>query len=81
MYALINDRAIPVESLKSLIAGLRGSILIAGVTASDGDRRQVQNALSALKKKDVVSFNVVTSDWRAITGEGQDHRPSCHNQA
>jgi hypothetical protein len=68
VYALINDRAIPVESLRSLVAGPGGRVLIAGAASSDEDRRQVQNALSALKKKDVVSFNVVTSDWRAMTG-------------
>jgi hypothetical protein len=68
MYALINDRAIPVESLRSLVAGPGGRVLIAGATSSDADRRQIQNALSTLQKKDVVSFNVVTSDWRAMTG-------------
>lgn len=68
MYALINDRAIPVESLRSLVAGPGGRVLIAGATSSDVDRRQIQNALSTLQKKDVVSFNVVTSDWRAMTG-------------
>jgi hypothetical protein len=68
VYALINDRAIPVESLRSLVAGPGGRVLIAGATSSDADRRQIQNALSTLQKKDVVSFNVVTSDWRAMTG-------------
>jgi len=68
VYALINDKAIPVEALRSLVAGHGGRVLIAGAAASDEDRRQVQDALSTLKKKDVVSFNVVTSDWRAMTG-------------
>lgn len=68
MYALINDRVIPVESIRSLVAGPGGRILIAGATSSDADRRQIQNALTTLQKKDVVSFNVVTTDWRAMTG-------------
>ena len=68
MYALIDDRPIPVESLKSLVAGIGGRILIAGAAASEQDRRQVRSALSPLKKKDVISFNVVTGDWRAMTG-------------
>ena len=68
MYALINDSAIPVESLRSLVAGVGGRILIAGAADSDEDRRQTQVAFSSVKKGDVVSFNVVTSDWRAMTG-------------
>jgi hypothetical protein len=68
LYALIDDRPIPVESLKSLVAGIGGRILIAGAAASEQDRRQVRSALSPLKKKDVISFNVVTGDWRAMTG-------------
>jgi hypothetical protein len=68
LYALIDDRPIPVESLKSIVAGIGGRILIAGAATSDQDRRQVRTALSPLKKKDVVSFNVVTGDWHAVTG-------------
>ena len=71
MYALINDNPIPVESLKSLVAGPAGRILIAGAATSGDDCKQVQSALSNLKKKEVVSFNVVTSDWRAITGQAK----------
>jgi len=71
LYALINDNPIPVESLKSLVAGPSGRILIAGAATSDEDCRQVQRALSQLKKKEVVTFNVVTSDWRAITGQAK----------
>ena len=68
MYALIDDRPIPVESLKSLVASPLGRVLIAGAAGSEQDCRKVRDALSPLKKKDVVSFNVVTSDWRAVTG-------------
>jgi hypothetical protein len=68
VYALVNDQQIPVDSLKSVIAGPRGVILITGVAKSDADSKQVQKVLSSLHKKDVVSFNVVTSDWKTITG-------------
>jgi hypothetical protein len=70
MYALVNDQGIPVESLKSIIAGLRGEILITGVARSEADSEQVRKVFVSLHKKDVVSFNVVTSDWKTITGKG-----------
>ena len=31
---------------------------------------KVRKVLSSLHKKDVVSFNVVTSDWKTVTGKG-----------
>jgi hypothetical protein len=71
LYALIDDRPLPVDSLKSLVAGPGGRVLIAGAATSDEDCRQVRNTFSPLKKKDVVQFNVVTSDWRAITGQAK----------
>jgi hypothetical protein len=70
LYALVNDQQIPVESLKSIIATPRGEILITGVPKSHADSKQVQKVFSSLHKKDVVSFNVVTSDWKTITGRG-----------
>jgi predicted secreted protein len=70
MYALVNDQEIPVDSLKSVVAGGRGEILITGVANSDPDSNQIRKVISSLHKKDVVSFNVVTSDWRTITGRG-----------
>jgi hypothetical protein len=70
MYALVNDQDIPVDSLKSVITGLRSEILITGVAKSDTDSKQVRKVFSSLQKKDVVSFNVVTSDWKTITGKG-----------
>jgi hypothetical protein len=69
LYALINDREIPVETLKNVITGQHGRILISGAAVSDTDRKLVTRALLTLHEKDVVSFNVVTSDWRAITGK------------
>jgi predicted secreted protein len=70
MYALVNDQDIPVDSLKSVVAGLRGEILITGVAKTDTDSIQVRKVFSSLHKKDVVSFNVVTTDWKTITGKG-----------
>jgi len=70
MYALVNDMQIPVESLKSIVAGIRGEVLITGRVESDADLKQVQKVFSSLHKKDVVSFNVVTTDWKTITGKG-----------
>lgn len=70
MYALVNDQEIPVDSLKSVVAGGRGEILITGVAKSDLDSNQIRKVLSSLHKKDDISFNVVTSDWRTITGRG-----------
>jgi len=70
MYALVNDQNIPVESLKSIVAGFRGEILITGAAKSEADYRQVRKVFSSLHKKDVVTFNVVTTDWKTITGRG-----------
>ena len=70
MYALVNDMQIPVESLKSIVAGLRGEILITGRAKSEVELKQVRKVFSSLHKKDVVSFNVVTTDWKTITGKG-----------
>jgi hypothetical protein len=41
MSAMIEDKTILVESLRSLVAGPRGLILITGATASDADHRLV----------------------------------------
>jgi len=67
LYALINDKEIPVESLRSIVGSGR-TVLIAGATESREDRMSVQKVLSGLHKKDVVLFSVVTSDWRTISG-------------
>jgi hypothetical protein len=67
LYALINDRELPVESLRSIV-GSWGTILIAGAAVSEGDRKSVREVFSTLRKKDVVPFSVVTSDWRAMSG-------------
>jgi hypothetical protein len=69
VYALVNEKAIPVESLKSVTASPLGRILITGVAVSISDVQTVRSAVSTLHKKDVVSFNVVTSDWRTLTGK------------
>jgi predicted secreted protein len=67
MYALINDRQIPVDSLKSIVARW-GTIVVSGKAVSEEDRKSVREVFSTLQKKDLVSFNVVTSDWQSITG-------------
>ena len=68
VYALIEGKTIPVEVLKSVTAVAGGNVLISGAAGSEAERQQVRSALSNLKKKDLVSFNVVTSDWKAMTG-------------
>ena len=67
MYALINDREIPVDSLRSIVSSWR-TILIAGAAVSGEDRKSVRDVFSTLHKKDVVLFSLVTSDWRAVSG-------------
>jgi predicted secreted protein len=67
MYALINDRQIPVDSLRSIVARW-GTIVVSGKAVSEEDRKSVREVFSTLHKKDVVSFNVVTSDWESISG-------------
>lgn len=71
MYALINDRPVPVEALRSVVFGPRGRLMITGATANSADRSEVEKALSPLHVKDVVTFNVVTSDWRSISGRAR----------
>jgi hypothetical protein len=69
LYALINDREIPVDSLRSIV-GQWGTIVISGRAVSDEDRKSVLEVLASLEKKDSVRFSVVTSDWKTVSGNG-----------